>query len=321
MHKRVRKKLLQRYGRIFGQMVIVIVSLWWVWASTGYRFSEYDFVERVTIVDDGAVFVFDHLHAYTVDDVLRATGITLAHDDRVFPAREDRVFSEDVITIDRVHTVTITVDKEQYVVQTFRDRVGDVLVRADVHLDSDDLVEPSRAYVVMGHTDVAVTRVVIKEEAVTQKIPFDTKEVEDATMSFLKKTITQKGEYGIKKITYRVAYHDGVEVKRSVMGTEITKEPVTEKVAQGTKVTVRKTHRGACSWYSHTGTLSAANPWMAIGSYARVTNMENGKSVIVRINDRGPFVQGRIIDLDKVAFEKIASLGAGVITVKVEEIY
>ncbi len=38
-------------------------------------------------------------------------------------------------------------------------------------------------------------------------------------------------------------------------------------------------------------------------------------------NDRGPFVQGRIIDLDKVAFEKIASLGAGVITVKVEEIY
>ncbi len=91
-----------------------------------------------------------------------------------------------------------------------------------------------------------MTRVVIKEEAVTQKIPFDTKEVEDATMSFLKKTITQKGEYGIKKITYRVAYHDGVEVKRSVMGTEI-KEPVTEKVAQGTKVTVRKTHRGACS--------------------------------------------------------------------------
>jgi rare lipoprotein A len=59
---------------------------------------------------------------------------------------------------------------------------------------------------------------------------------------------------------------------------------------------------------------------MPIGSYARVTNVDNGKSVIVRINDRGPFVPGRIIDLDKVAFQKIASTGAGVINVKMEEI-
>jgi rare lipoprotein A len=50
------------------------------------------------------------------------------------------------------------------------------------------------------------------------------------------------------------------------------------------------------------------------------TNVDNGKSVIVKINDRGPFSPGRIIDLDKVAFERIASLGAGVINVKMEEI-
>ncbi|MGB4942969.1 MAG: septal ring lytic transglycosylase RlpA family protein [Candidatus Moraniibacteriota bacterium] len=40
----------------------------------------------------------------------------------------------------------------------------------------------------------------------------------------------------------------------------------------------------------------------------------------MKINDRGPFVPGRIIALDRVAFEKIASVGAGVITVKMEEI-
>jgi rare lipoprotein A len=57
-----------------------------------------------------------------------------------------------------------------------------------------------------------------------------------------------------------------------------------------------------------------------MGSYARVTNKANGKSVIVQINDRGPFGENRIIDLDKVAFAKIASLGAGVIDVKVEEV-
>jgi rare lipoprotein A len=66
--------------------------------------------------------------------------------------------------------------------------------------------------------------------------------------------------------------------------------------------------------------MSAANPWLPIGSYVKVTNEANGKSVIVRINDRGPFVPGRIVDLDKVAFQKIASLGAGVISVKMEEV-
>jgi rare lipoprotein A len=47
-----------------------------------------------------------------------------------------------------------------------------------------------------------------------------------------------------------------------------------------------------------------------------VTNVANGKTVIVEINDYGPHGKDRIIDLDKVAFSKIASLGAGVISSK-----
>jgi rare lipoprotein A len=49
-----------------------------------------------------------------------------------------------------------------------------------------------------------------------------------------------------------------------------------------------------------------------------VTNVQNGKSVIAKVNDRGPYVQGRIIDLSRSAFSSIASMSAGVITVKVE---
>jgi rare lipoprotein A len=74
------------------------------------------------------------------------------------------------------------------------------------------------------------------------------------------------------------------------------------------------------SWYAFKGGMYAANPWLPMGSYVRVTNNENGKQIIVQINDRGPFGNGRIIDLDKVAFAKIASLGAGVVNVKMEEI-
>ena len=66
--------------------------------------------------------------------------------------------------------------------------------------------------------------------------------------------------------------------------------------------------------------LTAAHKSLPIGTLIKVTNLDNGKSVIVIINDRGPFVPGRIIDLDKVAFQKIASICAGVITVKMEEI-
>jgi rare lipoprotein A len=45
--------------------------------------------------------------------------------------------------------------------------------------------------------------------------------------------------------------------------------------------------------------LSAAHPTMQLPSYARVTNLENGRSIVVRVNDRGPFVDDRIIDLSK----------------------
>ncbi|MFZ5982243.1 MAG: septal ring lytic transglycosylase RlpA family protein, partial [Patescibacteria group bacterium] len=104
------------------------------------------------------------------------------------------------------------------------------------------------------------------------------------------------------------------------LSKNVVKEPINEIIVQGTYVKIGKSHTGLGTWYAFKGGLYAASPWLPIGSYARVTNRANGKSVIVEINDRGPFGKNRIIDLDKVAFQKIASLGAGVIDTKVEEI-
>lgn len=50
----------------------------------------------------------------------------------------------------------------------------------------------------------------------------------------------------------------------------------------------------------------------------RVTNLRNGKSVIVRINNRGPYVKGRILDLSVVAARKIEMIGDGIIPVRAE---
>jgi len=66
--------------------------------------------------------------------------------------------------------------------------------------------------------------------------------------------------------------------------------------------------------------LSAAHQTLGFGSRVKVTNIANNKSVIVIINDRGPFIRGRIIDLSKKAFSQIASVKQGVIDVTVERL-
>lgn len=63
---------------------------------------------------------------------------------------------------------------------------------------------------------------------------------------------------------------------------------------------------------------TAAHKRLPFGSRVKVKNTENDKSVIVEINDRGPFAKGRIIDLSKSAFDSIGDRSSGLIDVKIE---
>ena len=64
--------------------------------------------------------------------------------------------------------------------------------------------------------------------------------------------------------------------------------------------------------------MTAAHPTLPIPSYARVTNLGNGRSVIVRVNDRGPFHPGRVIDLSYAAAWKLDYIGVGSTAVELE---
>lgn len=64
--------------------------------------------------------------------------------------------------------------------------------------------------------------------------------------------------------------------------------------------------------------MTAAHKKLPFNTKVRVTNLNNNKTVIVRINDRGPFIRGRIIDLSKKAAKEIAMLGSGTAPVRVE---
>lgn len=66
--------------------------------------------------------------------------------------------------------------------------------------------------------------------------------------------------------------------------------------------------------------MTAAHRTLPFGTWVRVTNMRNGKDVIVRINDRGPFIKGRVIDLSKQAAKEIGLMKAGTANVRVEAI-
>jgi rare lipoprotein A (peptidoglycan hydrolase) len=92
--------------------------------------------------------------------------------------------------------------------------------------------------------------------------------------------------------------------------------------------------RGMASWYgtryqglpTSSGELydvmklTAAHPILPIPSYVRVTNLENGRTLIVRVNDRGPFLSDRIIDLSYVAAAKLGYVGKGSALVEIDVI-
>ena len=81
----------------------------------------------------------------------------------------------------------------------------------------------------------------------------------------------------------------------------------------------RREHRSTASGESmRDDTLTAAHKTLPFNTKVRVTNVKTGKWVDVRINNRGPYIPGRPIDLTKAAFSEIAPLNQGVARVKVE---
>ena len=64
--------------------------------------------------------------------------------------------------------------------------------------------------------------------------------------------------------------------------------------------------------------LTAAHRTLPFGTRLRVTNVDNGRSVVVRVNDRGPFAHGRLIDVSRAAALELGVVGAGLFTVRVE---
>lgn len=300
--------------------ILLIIFLGWKFFTREKRVLGLSTESKKVVINDNGVSSELESNANSVEEFLDEKEIKLDDRDKIYPEKSSKIFTGLNIKIERIKKLSVFVDGSKKEIFGFEDTIEGILNKNEVDFKTEDIIEPNRNSFAYNGLEIKIIRVEIKEEAEEEPVAFKTIENEDDKLSWRTRKVTQKGVKGTKEIKYEVAYHDSKEVSRKIIKTEITKKPVDEIVTQGTYVKLGKSHTGQASWYSYTGTMAAANPWLPMGSYVKVTNKDNGKSVIVKINDRGPFGKGRIIDLDKVAFEKIASLGQGVANVKMEEI-
>ena len=112
------------------------------------------------------------------------------------------------------------------------------------------------------------------------------------------------GEAARKKTHDRLASGEGSSKRQAVMLGLASFYSEDRETASGERFDKHKLH--------------AAHRTLPFGTRLRVTNVRNGRSVTVRVNDRGPFVRGRIVDVSHPAAEKLGLVGAGVAKVKLE---
>ncbi|MCW9710663.1 septal ring lytic transglycosylase RlpA family protein [Avibacterium sp. 21-586] len=152
-----------------------------------------------------------------------------------------------------------------------------------------------------------------------------------ATLIFLVASINSQAEthklYGIKGATLThkpVTEKNYSYVVRGVTYTTKHKKEAKHYRKEGiasyyhTMFAGRKTSNGE---YYNPNSYTAAHKTLPLNSYVLVTNLRNGKKVVVRINDRGPFVKGRIIDLSRKAAGELGIVHRGLGKVRVEAMY
>jgi resuscitation-promoting factor RpfB len=289
--------------------------------------------------------------ALTVDEALEQLGhLKQAPAGRrtlMRPSRMSRVESGLVVELSDPVGMTLIVGDLQRDVITDEATVGDVLARIGVELGPHDRVSPDVDRPTEQGMVVAVERVEIREEVREEAIPFPTEERRTDALRQGQRREAQAGEDGLSRITEEVTLVNGAEEARETVRTETVREPRARVVEVGTAPARERVaaapqpaaaedaaerepepeepaapanrEEGKASWYDNPyGGYTAAHRTLPRGSVVTVTNVANGRSVEVRINDRGPFVDGRVIDLNREAFAELAPPSEGVVRVRVE---
>ena len=261
---------------------------------------------------------------------------------------------QDGMTVEVINPVGVTVvaDGDTSEVVTDAADVAGVLARLNIDLGRHDVVMPGLGRRVEAGMRIVVERVRIRRETREIAVPFDTVERPTDDLQRGQTREVQEGREGVVEVVERLRVVDGVEQQRDVVDRRVVTpardrivevgtatppartqpsapspreaEPAEQPAPRSTPEqdagdqAASQTESGKASYYHHPEEgLTAAHRTLPFGTKVRVTNTANGKSVTVTINDRGPYIDGRIIDLNEQAFTQIASKRTGVINVRI----
>lgn len=255
--------------------------------------------------------------AEVIDEIqVRRTAIDAVHPGPRTPIRPGMT-----ISYRRAVGLDVVADGTTDRVITTARSVRQVLDELGVDLGQSDRVEPGLDVRPAQDMRVRVLRVGYRREAVTRTIDFDTILRRDSGMEYGQRKVLQEGREGRRRLVYRNKYVDGERVAHTLIRSEWIRRPRDRIIAIGSGypgcACTRGTQTGKATWYHRDDGLTAAHRTLPMGTIVRVENLANGKWVNVRIVDRGPFGDGRIIDLSDDAFRRIASLSQGVISVRI----
>lgn len=253
-------------------------------------------------------------------DMLKRLDVMVYQEDRIEAFPDPALGIGARVTLCRAPVITIIDGKKVVTLRSWALSVAELAEEQRLLLADQDKVEPAREVGLKGGDTVRITRV--KESQVTVKVPlsFKTVTTKDANLEKGKKEVKKKGVPGMRHDLHKIVYENNVKVSDQVIKTEVIKEPENEEVVEGTKI-VQLDDIGKASWYAGVAPMTAAHKTLPKGTMIDVVNVQTGARVTVRVADRGPFVAGRTVDLSKDAFAKIASLGSGVVTVRIEKSY
>ncbi|KKR21845.1 MAG: 3D/G5 domain protein [Candidatus Moranbacteria bacterium GW2011_GWA2_39_41] len=284
------------------------------------RTLDFSKTKTISINDNGSIFT-TVTSAKTIADMLQEKKIVLDDHDMIIPDKNTLIYPGINIQIARAIKVRIFADEEIREIFTLTKTVESAIIDSRITLGEDDLVAPTMSTLLKNDLKISITRVEIKEEILPKPIDFKTISEEDASLGWRIKKTKQKGIKGIKEINYRVVTHDNKEISRKILEENVVQEPTPEIIMQGTYMKLGKAGRGDASYYASGWGEMNASRTIPRGGFAKVTNLDNGKSTIVKINDFGPQSPQRIIDLSYASFSKIGDLGQGILhNVKVEQV-
>lgn len=257
--------------------------------------------------------------ARTVEEVIEELGLRTSMADYVGSPRDAAVTPGMTLVYREAVGIRVIHDGITDTVITNAATIRDVLAELGVALVGRDEVWPTLDAPPTRGMVVKVLRVGTRVETTTRSIPYPTQYRYDKSMESGKRAVRQSGQNGARQVTQEVTYKDGKAVTRKVIASKVVRKPVPKIVAVGSGpkcICTNGTQSGKGTWYG-APSMTAAHPTLPFGTVVRVTNLENGRSVNVTIRDRGPWGDGRIIDLSKDAFAKLAPLSEGVIPVRI----